>query len=191
MDSRTALFRLGQTLRLFAGSTLFGVSIGCGFNVPIDTPQCTNLLDGVTLDAGSSSPMTLRVGQQFQVVGTTGTPKDAEPPTENCPSQTHGKTYFPRVEWRYPDDSPFDVALTSCPCTVEYERDDNNGYHVIVARASGPGVFLFELTGKHPGEGQFFFYGYVADPCRGAPGQPIAECGPSSGRVVGFRVTQE
>lgn len=136
-------------------------------------------LTGISFEgSGTDGPIRLAVSQQVRVSATVGRPEDVGLPSTECPSQTGGRAFFPRVQWSIPADGPIDVRLISCPCTVEYERIDSTGERSVVARTDGPGIFVFELVGRRPGNAYIGLAGYVIAPCAGRTPDEKLECGP-------------
>jgi hypothetical protein len=149
-------------------------------------PDCGGSLTGIDLNAPPGVTR-LVVGHTLFMTGTVGAPRDSSPLTEECPSVTGGKSYFPRVQWTYAIDGPFDVSLVDCSCTIDYETT-SQGRHVVVARTSAPSVFTFELVGRRLGNDYISLEGFVSGPCPSGSGGPALECGPSAGDGASFEV---
>jgi len=125
------------------------------------------------------------------VIGTVGKPRDVVPPSDQCPTQTGGKSHFPRIQWTYATDGPFDVQLVGGSCTVAYQATDATNRHVVVALASAPTVLVFDLVARRPGSDALTLAGYVAGPCTGAAPQLLGECGPASSDLASFEVVAD
>ena len=129
-------------------------------------PSCPPL-SGVSIDhAPMADGLRLTVGETRRLTVKVGVPS-------GCPSAP----FFPRVSWSYPTAGAFEVRLVSCPCGIEYERDDSHG-HKVLAQTAGPGTFVFDVVARKPGWDLFSVAGYIGGPCGGKPGDPLIECGP-------------
>jgi len=142
-----------------------------------DGPSCNTLVSGVRIDfTPLSEGLRLEVGETRRVDVVAG-----------VPSACTGAAFFHRVEWSQPSAGPFEARLVSCPCGIEYERDEA-GRHRVVAQAAGPGTFVFDIVALRPGSDAFSVTGYTHGPCGGKPGDPLIECGPYAMGFLQVRV---
>ena len=143
-----------------------------------DSPSCNTLVSGVRIDfTPLADGLRLEVGETRRVNVIAG-----------VPSACTGAAFFRRVQWTQPVAGPFEARLVSCPCGIEYERDDG-GRHDVVAQAAGPGTFVFDIVALRPGRATFSVTGYTHGPCGGKPGDPLTECGPFSMGFLDVGVT--
>lgn len=184
--------RLRAPLALFGLAILFACGDG-GFQGASLLPLCGGFgptLGGVTLDLAKGTPTLIRAGERLSVSATVGAPIDVTPPSRNCPSTVDGHTHFSRVTWSWPADDQFEVQLVSCPCTPDRSWDDQ-GRRYVAAAATGPGLFVFHITGRMPGLSSFDMAGYLSGPCGGRdPSDPIGECGPFASDSASIRVIE-
>jgi hypothetical protein len=142
-----------------------------------DGPSCNTLVSGVRIDfTPLAEGLRLQVGESRRVDVVAG-----------VPSACTGAAFFHRLEWSQPSEGPFEARLASCPCEIEYQRDEA-GERRVVARATGPGTFSFDIVGRRPGWDLFSVTGYTHGPCGRGPGEPLVECGSFSMGFLQVRV---